>query len=162
MPSSADHHRLFLAMSAELTGFDGIQLESTGLVRFYLQKLSEMLGAETTAALCEAWQQVEEGSHENGDRRAALTRSLILDDQRCGPVARNLLVLWYLGQWYPLPSWWYTEYGHQPPPDTLPCVIFKPECYTEGLVWPAAGAHPPGAKPFGYGIWTQPPVEPAL
>jgi hypothetical protein len=162
MPASADHYHLFLSLSVELTGFERVDLEATGLARFYSDKLTELTGGENTDALCAAWQQVEQGCHGDPDQRIALTRSLILNDQRLGPVARNLLVLWYLGQWYPLPNWWYTEYGHQPPPGGPPFVIFKPECYTEGLVWPAAGAHPPGAKPFGYAVWTQPPVEPAI
>jgi hypothetical protein len=162
MPASVDSYRLFLSLSAELTGFDRVNLEATGLARFYFHKLAELVGAEATTALETAWHQVEQCSHEKPEQRSALTRSLILDDQHCGPVARNLLILWYLGQWDPLPSWWYAEYGHQPPPESLPCIIFKPECYTEGLVWPAAGAHPPGAKPFGYAVWTQPPVEPEL
>ena len=29
--------------------------------------------------------------------------------------------------------------------------------YQEGLLWPAIGANPPGAKAPGYGSWAQPP-----
>jgi hypothetical protein len=33
----------------------------------------------------------------------------------------------------------------------------SPQSYTEGLLWPAVGANPAGAKPFGYGMWAKPP-----
>ncbi|HYO83919.1 MAG TPA: hypothetical protein VES20_21125, partial [Bryobacteraceae bacterium] len=34
--------------------------------------------------------------------------------------------------------------------------------YTEGLLWPAIGANPPGAKGPGYGSWALPPRVPGL
>ena len=36
-------------------------------------------------------------------------------------------------------------------------IIPSPASYTEGLLWPAVGANPPGAKPFGYAMWATPP-----
>jgi hypothetical protein len=34
--------------------------------------------------------------------------------------------------------------------------------YTEGLLWVAIGANPPGAKAPGYGSWARPPQIPAF
>ncbi len=39
-----------------------------------------------------------------------------------------------------------------------PPFVVSPDAYTEGLLWPAIGAHPTGAKAPGYGSWANPPV----
>lgn len=66
-----------------------------------------------------------------------LVRQRIFDDATLGPLARNLIQLWYLGQWgFP---------------------VISAQAYQEGLVWKAIGAHPQGAKQQGFGTWSSPP-----
>ncbi len=79
----------------------------------------------------------------------------ILADPTIGPLARNLIVLWYLGQWNQLPADWRDAWGANAMDQT--CII-SPEAYVQGLVWPAIHTHPPGAKMPGYGSWALPPV----
>ena len=87
---------------------------------------------------------------------ADLRRS-ILGDARLGPVARNIMKLWYLGIWYELPRPWIEANGARAANITF---MVSAEAYTEGLVWPAVGANPPGAKAPGYASWTGPPQIP--
>jgi hypothetical protein len=61
----------------------------------------------------------------------------VLADPTLGPVARDLIVLWYCGSWR----------GE----------VVSPEAYVAGLQWVAAGAHPIGARPQGFGAWSLSP-----
>jgi hypothetical protein len=81
-------------------------------------------------------------------------KTLVLDDPDLGPVARNTIVLWYLGQWDALPREWRDRHGAS----TLdvPRVV-SADAYTAGLVWRAIRAHPMGADPPGFGSWANPP-----
>jgi hypothetical protein len=82
---------------------------------------------------------------------------LVMDDPDLGPVARNVIVLWYLGQWNALPNEWRNRNGASPL--DVPRVI-SADAYAAGLVWTAIGAHPMGAKPPGFGSWANPPATP--
>ncbi|MGW3913337.1 hypothetical protein ACWEBX_17740, partial [Streptomyces sp. NPDC005070] len=100
---------------------------------------------------------------EAGSRtRAPLDRDLfdralrhrIFGDDRLGPVARNVIKLWYAGMWYALPAEWTDRYGARAAGETSTVTA---AAYQEGLLWRAIGANPPGAKAPGYGSWAQPP-----
>ena len=89
--------------------------------------------------------------------REAFLRRELYGDPRLGPVARNVIKLWYVGIWYELPSAWVEAYGAGPADvDTM----VSGAAYAEGLLWVAIGANPPGAKAPGYGSWTGPPCIP--
>jgi hypothetical protein len=78
----------------------------------------------------------------------------LLDDPDLGPPARNLVVLWYTGQWVQLPGPWRDRHGAS----ALDVDhVLSAESYSEGLVWTAIGAHPQGAKAPGFGTWVAPP-----
>ena len=137
--------RSFAALSAALTGFREADLWGTGMVETYLDELFATVGDAIVARLLTA-----------GDDalRAGELEALVLDDPDLGPVARNVIVLWYLGQWNALPGEWRNRHGASP----LDCPrVISADAYAAGLVWRAIGAHPMGAGPPGYGSWAEPP-----
>ena len=140
----------FLALSAALTGFATRALRGTGQTDLYLATACEMAGADAVAALLADFAACDV-SDDAMDRHL---RRCILSHPRHGPLARTLIKLWYVGTWHCLPQDWHETWGGNPADrDHIP----SPASYTEGLLWPAIGANPPGAKPFGYGMWANPP-----
>jgi len=129
----------FVELSEVLTGFDAAELESTGMVQPYLTLLTELVGDQIVGELLAA----------SVDDVGAL-----MEHPCHGPLCRNLIVLWYLGQWDQLPAAWRTAYGAHPDDVTR---IVSAAAYKEGLVWPTMGSHPPGAKQPGFGSWALPP-----
>jgi len=144
----------FIALSVTLTGFPAADLAGTGQAEAYMATAAREVGGDTLAALLDAHARA---AGEAGGDDAALDAALrrhILSDPRLGPVARNIIKLWYVGTWYEMPSAWRVDHG---PADASPSHVVSPQAYTEGLLWPAVGANPSGAKPFGYGMWALPP-----
>jgi hypothetical protein len=139
----------FVALSAALTGFREVDLWGTGQVEPYLDELVATVGEAIVARLLAAGEEALRAP----DPTIAL-RQLVMDEPDLGPVARSLLMLWYLGQWTPLPNDWRNRNGANP--RDIPRVI-SADAYTGGLVWTAIGAHPMGADPPGYGSWARPP-----
>jgi hypothetical protein len=115
------------------------------MVEPYLDELFATVGDAIVARLLTAG---EEALRTDG------LKALVMDDPDLGPVARTTIILWYLGQWAPLPSDWRDRHGASPL--DVPRVI-SADAYAAGLVWRAAGAHPMGAEPSGYGSWANPP-----
>jgi hypothetical protein len=149
----------FILLSVDLTAFAETDLLGTGLARQYLAKVRAACGDDIVTALLEAHQAAQADA--TGDAgtcdRTVLDRALrhrIFSDERLGPVARNVIKLWYAGMWYGLPPEWTDRYGAQSAAETSTVTAAS---YQEGLLWPAIGANPPGAKAPGYGAWTQPP-----
>jgi len=152
--ASTDLRAGFLALSSALTGFSAFRLEGTGQTEAYLTTMSNIVGEATVDALVTVHRRVVEAT---GGEAAELERGLrreLLSDAKLGPVARNLVKLWYVGTWYELPAAWREAFGASPRDRTF---VVSPEAYTEGLLWPAVGANPSGAKPLGYGTWAKPP-----
>ena len=149
----------FLFLSADLTAFDETELLGTGLAREYLDKVRAACGDEVVDALLDAHREAradaagDAGSYDQALLDRALRHRIFADD-RLGPVARNVIKLWYAGMWYGLPSAWTDCYGAQPAAETSTVTAAS---YQEGLLWPAIGANPPGAKAPGYGSWALPP-----
>jgi hypothetical protein len=139
----------FLQLSALLTGFGRMQLLGTGMADAYLCTLEETLPVDTLDELLAAY----DGLPAGGDRESAVT-SRILADAKLGPVARNVILLWYSGTWTALPDRWQAAYGSSAL-DTDRVV--SGDAYQAGLQWVVAAAHPAGAQQQGYGAWAQPP-----
>lgn len=148
----AERSDLFIDLSAALTGFDRVQLLGTGVAGQYLRTLEEVVPAAVVDALLAAFETVPEGP----GLEAALGAA-ILDQPDLGPVARNLIVLWYCGTWKALPEGWRSAHGASPADTDR--VVSK-EAYVAGLQWVAAGAHPMGARQPGFGSWALPPEIP--
>ncbi|WP_410592746.1 hypothetical protein [Amycolatopsis sp. lyj-23] len=161
----------FLVLSVDLTAFEETDLLGTGLARQYLAKVRDACGAEVVTALLAAHRAARTDAAGNGDQavldrtvldrtvldRTVLDRALrhrIFSDDRLGPVARNVIKLWYAGMWFGLPPEWIDCYGAHPAAGTSTVTAAS---YQEGLLWRAIGANPPGAKAPGYGAWAEPP-----
>lgn len=152
--ASTDLRAEFLALSAALTGFSVFRLEGTGQTDAYLTTIGDIVGEATVDALVSVHRGLVDAT---GGDEAELQRGLrreLLSDAKLGPVARNLVKLWYVGTWYELPAAWRDTFGPSLRDRTF---VVSPEAYTEGLLWPAVGANPAGSKPFGYGTWAKPP-----
>jgi hypothetical protein len=145
--------RRFVALSAALTGYDEAELWGTGMVETYLDVTWRAVGSRVLGDLLSAWDGLaRSGGGEPPPERAV--REALLAPATLGPVARNLVVLWYLGQWNQLPADWRDVHGADAADQT---GIVSPEAYAQGLVWDAIGTHPQGAKMPGYGSWALPP-----
>ncbi|MEU9207286.1 hypothetical protein AB0D27_04880 [Streptomyces sp. NPDC048415] len=154
----------FLSLSVDLTAFEETALLGTGMADQYLAKVRAACGDEVVVALLDAYRAAradaagDAGSHQ----RTPLDRDLfdralrhrIFSDDRLGPVARNVIKLWYAGMWYSLPPEWTDRHGARAAGETSTVTAAS---YQEGLLWRAIGANPPGAKAPGYGSWAQPP-----
>jgi len=145
----------FLAFSAEVTAFTTFELLGTGMADAYLAAVTDVVGEATVQQLLSAW----DGVRESGPAMEDNLRREIFGDEKLGPIARNIVKLWYIGTWYQLPYAWTQSFGALEKDVTF---VVSPAAYTEGLLWPAIGAHPPGAKAQGYGSWATPPVIPEI
>ena len=141
----------FLDFSAEMTAFPVFHLQGTGLAEAYFKTVNDVVGAKVVDQLLAAYLAVDTTQQPLREQRI---RQQILGDEKLGPIARNIIKLWYLGIWEPLPPAWTTAYG--PVENNLGFTV-SATAYTEGLLWPAIGANPPGAKAPGYASWVTPP-----
>ena len=147
----------FLVMSALLTGYGRVQLTGTGLTGAYLRAIDAVLPAGVLDDLIGAFGRLLAQPASSGDDGEASMTAAILDDPRLGPVARNIILLWYCGTWTALSEDWHAAYGASQRDTTH---VVSAQAYQGGLQWTAAGAHPAGARPQGFGAWTVPPESP--
>ena len=128
----------FLGISSVLTGFSRLDLEGTGMVRTYYETFARGTPGMTTAAFFALARTVL-----SRDSHAAIdegVRRQIITDPTFGPLSQSLIKLWYYATWS--------------------SNIVSAKAYVEGLVWPAIGTHPRGAKQPGFGTWALPPPGP--
>lgn len=146
----------FVAVSVALTGFNSVELRGTGMTAIYLATVEKWIGPNILAEL------LRFGTEPPPDEET--TRVLIMANPKLGPVALNVITLWYTGTWNPLTVAWYVEWQNEiPDPPNLgtalqPYVV-TPQAYVESLIWVAAGTHPMGAKQPGFGTWADPPKK---
>lgn len=145
----------FLAFSAEVTAFTSFELLGTGMAGDYLATVIDVVGEETVQQLLSAW----ECARRSGPALEEHLRREIFGDEKLGPIARNIIKLWYIGTWYQLPYAWTQTFGALEKDVTF---AVSPAAYIEGLLWPAIGSHPPGARAPGYGSWAMPPEIPDI
>lgn len=137
----------FFSLSAELTGFDEVELQGTGVGGAYLRWLSRVFPDEL-AKLLALWRTIERDLPV-GRREAAVRR--ILHDAALGPFTQAVLALWYTATWTP-PA------GSRRTQENIDRAFGA--AYPEGLMWRAAiGSHPGGAQPTGFGTWSLAPEE---
>jgi hypothetical protein len=141
----------FLVFSAEFTAFSEFELRGTGLTEAYLKAVEDVIGRDLLTELLGVYDGVPGNPPEERTRRL---RQEIFGDAKLGPIARNIIKLWYIGVWYELPHEWTEAFGALEKNVTF---MVSPVAYTEGLLWVALGANPPGAKGPGYGSWADPP-----
>ncbi len=141
----------FVGLSAVLTGFETAELHGTGLVESHYKTILDILGERIFGRLLLTWRQIRESEANDVDFDV---RKKILENSLLGPVARNILVLWYTGNWNQMPGEWRDQYGAAAGDRTR---VVSAAAYRQGLVWRAVLAHPPAAKQPGFGSWTPPP-----
>ncbi len=73
-----------------------------------------------------------------------------------GNFARTLMLLWYLGSWYPPSD--PEQYDKNEP--QFQATVASAAAYVQGWVWRVAQAHPMGFSPYVFGYWGKAP--PAL
>lgn len=144
----------FVTFSAEVTAFQELELWGTGLVKVYLDTVVSVVGAPLLTELLNAYAPIEDVDPK---AREIKLRRTIFGDQKLGPIARNIVKLWYLGIWEALPLAWTEAYGAI---ENNIGFTASNTSYTEGLLFKAIGANPPGAKALGYGSWALPPQIP--
>jgi hypothetical protein len=149
----------FLAFSADATAFTRFELQGTGLAQDYLDTVVRIVGATIVDHLLDLHANAAAAAASDGATREDLLRRDIFSDPQLGPVARNIVKMWFTGIWYELPREWTEAFGARPGDVTF---VVSGTAYIEGLLWPAIGANPPGAKAPGYGSWAFPPYIPAL
>lgn len=148
----------FVKFSAVITAFGEFDLYGTGQAATYHGVIQEIVGAQALDDLLAAFQRATNGL--SGSAAETALRSEVFSDPRLGPLARNILKMWFVGTWYELPSEWRAAYGIHLKDTTH---VISPAAYTEGLLWPTIGANPSGAKAPGFGSWQYPPkVSPDL
>jgi hypothetical protein len=157
--TGGDRRSRFLGFSATVTAFTEFELLGTGQAEAYLAAVADVVGGDVVDALLEAYGRVLDGAPQAGAAQDDLMRGLIFSDAKLGPIARNVIKLWYVGIWYELPPAWTEAFGARAKNVTF---MVSAAAYTEGLLWPAIGANPPGAKAPGYGSWADPPRIPAV
>jgi hypothetical protein len=145
----------FLEFSAEVTAFSVFQLRGTGQAEAYLDAVVRVVGEGLVDDLLDRYAAL---SGDDREDREDLLRRDIFSDEWLGPVARNVVKLWFVGTWYELPGAWRESFGALEADVTF---MVSATAYTEGLLWPSIGANPPGAKGPGYGSWAHPPRIPS-
>jgi hypothetical protein len=139
----------FLGLSVALTAFGRLRLLGTGMAEKYLQVLDAILPGDVLSTMLSTY-----ASAPTGEARQAAISSQIIADPKLGPVAKNVIVLWYCGTWKQLPHQWADAYGRSPLDETH---VISSAAYLSGLQWHVVGAHPGGGLQQGFGAWAVPP-----
>jgi hypothetical protein len=148
------HLQKFLNLSVALCGFSEFTLRGTGYAERYFSTVEDIVGSDTLSRLLEAFHKLTADAGADAERKDKLLRSRILSHEELGPIARNILKLWYVSTWFELPRSWRDKFGPLVNDRTF---IPDPYAYPEGLLWPAVGSHVQGAKAPGYGTWAEAP-----
>ncbi len=130
----------FLDFSVAVTGFSRFELQGTGQASLYFDTVRGVIGGEMFEELLRTFK--SDGV------------DAVLESAKLGPIARNILKLWYIATWEQLPLAWRERFGIKQNDSTF---IASPYAYTEGLLWQAIGVNPPAAKAPGYGTWSNRP-----
>lgn len=141
-----------------MTGYSETDLLGTGLADSYFKTFTEIVEDSICKDLWTVSNKIWKGQKSETGKQEAIRKEL-LSDPKFGPVVRNLIKLWYLGQWDELPAAWREDYGNSPKDVNF---IVSPDSYKQGLVWDAIKAHPMGAKQPGFATWSSPPEPPSI
>jgi hypothetical protein len=149
----------FLALSAIVTGFESVELLGTGLVQAFYNEVVNIVGKTISDELWTTTAQIVERAGKDESKLEAAIRREILASPKLGPITRNIIQMWYVGNWNELPQSWRDVYGVSPNDTTR---VLSPVAYQQSLVWDVIGAHPPAAKQPGFASWSQPPATDSL
>jgi hypothetical protein len=127
----------FIALSEKLTGVSPLDRD---LAYQYQQRFTEhpVYGALLPELLA-TFRNIADGD-------VAALESRIVNDDRLGPAAQQLILLWYVGGFY-----------SRTKPDRDAWQYGAPEHYFRGLVWDVIRAHAPMSPGGPHGYWSFPP-----
>ncbi len=153
MGPAQDSLESFLSLSASLTGFDRVDLLGTGLAQEYFQQVVSAVG-ETISQ--ELWTIAQNLPARTTNELETAIRQDLLSSPKFGPIARNIIQLWYSGLWNGLPQAWRNQYGVNP----LDATHFtSTAAFQQGLIWKTMSSHPDAAKQPGFGSWSLKPTR---
>jgi len=144
----------FLSLSVILTGYSKADLLGTGLAQQYYDQLLSVVDEDICGELWTAVRKVVSETGNNPEKADREVRKKVLASPTLGPLASNIIKMWYLGSWSQLPQAWRNQNGAKA--NDVDQVI-SAAAYAEGLIWRAIGSHPQGAKQPGFGSWALPP-----
>ena len=145
----------FYKLSEILTGYNLVVLYGTGQGEFYFTSLQDILGEELVTELLTEFELAfnKSSSKRTKDLEAMIKKDLFAND-KWGAVCKNIIKMWYMGNWYQMPTQWQQNYVNSTM-DTY--KVLSTNSYIQGLVWKAMGRHPKSAKQPGYATWSFPP-----
>ncbi len=143
----------FLEFSSRVTAFTVVELQRTGQVQAYLETVVGVVGEDLLGEMLTIDVAIRRETRGDPAARDRLLRIWVFGDERFGPVARNIVKLWYLGTWYALPQDWHEAFGTGRLDAT---VVVAPAAFAEGFVRPEAVAHAPGGHGRGYATRAKP------
>jgi len=146
---------LFFSLSVVLTVFSEAELHGTAMAKTYFALVPTIVGETQFGRLLMIWQDTYIRAKGSDLLIEQLVTEQILEDPDIGPIARNVVQLWYLGTWFQMPAEWRNRHGAWANDVTY---VVSTQSYTESLVWKAIHTHPPAAKQPGFGSWALPPV----
>jgi hypothetical protein len=156
MDINQDSLEQFLSLSVGLTGFDRAALLGTGLLQEYYQQIVSVTGEAISQQLWEVARQLSARTSDNGADLDVAIRCELMASPKFGPIARNIVQLWYWGAWIELPQAWRNQYRTSSQDVTH---FTSAAAYQQGLIWKAMGTHPQGAQQPGYGSWSLKPTS---
>ena len=149
MTHRPDARALFLRISTSLTGFSEVDLQGTGMLDTYHAVIVRESSPANREAFFREVASILEQSGGRGEMLNALIAQRLMPVANYEGLAQNIIFMWYTGQWQP------TVTNPNADPEQLRNI--SPAAYVQGLMWPAADTHPPGAKQPGYGSWAAKP-----
>lgn len=156
MKNETEQQAQFLALSVVLTGFERVELQGTGLVSTYFQTFTGIVPPAICKELWKLTSRILKGNRHDENALNAAVRRDILSSPEFGPLATNIIQMWYLGSWIQLPKAWRNQFGTSPADVT---TVVSAEAYKHSLIYDVMQAHPPGAKQPGFGSWSRPPAS---
>ena len=99
------------------------------MVDTYLTFVLDAVGDQVTGRLLSVWHQVADAAQGDPAALDQMLRDEVFADPTLGPVARNLIVLSYFGEWQQLPADWRDRHGARATDQT---AFVSAEAYSRG------------------------------
>lgn len=129
---------VFMSISAATTGFEVSELHSTGMGQAYYKHILNSIEEATFIQFLNVSGEILEASYSESQLNIAIAEELVAH-QGMNELLDKVITMWYLGTW--------------------DGAYVSDIAYTQGLVWRAMSAHPPGAKQPGFKSWNVKPVN---
>jgi hypothetical protein len=137
---------LFVALSAALTGIDQKKLAPD--VDQVQVKNDYFVQVKTDPAFPVLMQMMRADLS-----NPAVVAQKVMDDPKTQFLGRSIILMWYLGAWYPPKT-----LAQTPPPwPVKPEKVVSAKAYTQGWTWRVAQAHPMGYSELRFGYWSDVP-----